>query len=287
LIGNSLTVDDYGYNVVWESLPSNSPPLSPEGLTYYKSLKAQGPTKGFPLFLHFLDPDNPKTMEIVDPHDFAKAFGEGVSLKEVTIQMTNDPVTWSIDKVVPWLPCLGYFANKPFRERLFISGLKSRPREEILKSIHSKDRALPSSCSAYTQKWEAYDNIKFEEVLSQLRPLAERGDAESQYKLAEMYSLGEGVEKDDAQAVIWYRRAADQGYSKAQNALAARYSSGRGVTQDYAEALYWTLLTRKTGGSSGMSPDKIIKVHQFTTEQVDAIKKRVNEWVPTPGTPKL
>jgi hypothetical protein len=43
------------------------------------------------------------------------------------------------------------------------------------------------------------------------RPLAEQGDAGSQNGLSVLYQLGEGVEKDGAEAMKWYRRAAAQG----------------------------------------------------------------------------
>jgi uncharacterized protein len=36
-----------------------------------------------------------------------------------------------------------------------------------------------------------------------------------------MYQYGEGVPKDDAEAVKWYRKAADQGNSDAQAKLEA------------------------------------------------------------------
>ena len=37
-----------------------------------------------------------------------------------------------------------------------------------------------------------------------LLELAEQGDADAQFELGEMYSLGGGVAKDDAQAFKWY-----------------------------------------------------------------------------------
>ncbi|MCD7798298.1 MAG: SEL1-like repeat protein, partial [Akkermansiaceae bacterium] len=37
---------------------------------------------------------------------------------------------------------------------------------------------------------------------------AEQGDAEAQYELGVCYFKGEGVEKDEKEAVRWYRKAA-------------------------------------------------------------------------------
>ena len=57
---------------------------------------------------------------------------------------------------------------------------------------------------------------------------------EAQYRLGLRYAIGEGVPKDAAQAVKWYRKAADQGYANAQNSLGNMF-----VDQDPAEALKW------------------------------------------------
>ncbi len=45
--------------------------------------------------------------------------------------------------------------------------------------------------------------------------LAEKGNAEAQYKVGEMYELGRSVPKDIPNALIWYEKAADQGHVKA------------------------------------------------------------------------
>ena len=44
-----------------------------------------------------------------------------------------------------------------------------------------------------------------------LKPLAEKGDAEAEYRLAGFYRMGAGVEKNHKAAVSWLRRAAQQG----------------------------------------------------------------------------
>ncbi|MEJ2552936.1 MAG: hypothetical protein P8079_02720 [Gammaproteobacteria bacterium] len=49
-----------------------------------------------------------------------------------------------------------------------------------------------------------------------LKPLAQQGDAEAQYRLAGFYRMGTGVAKSHKTAVRWLRRAAKQGYVKAQ-----------------------------------------------------------------------
>ena len=53
----------------------------------------------------------------------------------------------------------------------------------------------------------------------------ERGEGEAQCKLGGCYCYGEGVEKDEAEAVKWYRKAAEQGRSAAQCNLGSCYES--------------------------------------------------------------
>jgi len=54
-----------------------------------------------------------------------------------------------------------------------------------------------------------------------------------------MYETGHGVEKNEAEAVRWYRMAADQGDAAAQNNLGTMYREGRGTTLDHGAALEW------------------------------------------------
>ena len=58
---------------------------------------------------------------------------------------------------------------------------------------------------------------------------AQQGDAAAQFRLGEMYDLGQGVRQDYAEAVRWYRRAAEQGNARAQFALAEMIKNGDGV----------------------------------------------------------
>lgn len=68
---------------------------------------------------------------------------------------------------------------------------------------------------------------------------AEQGDINAQYRLGYMYSVGQGVPKDDAEAVRWYRSAAEQGHARAQYNLGAAYANGRGVALNRETAVDW------------------------------------------------
>lgn len=67
--------------------------------------------------------------------------------------------------------------------------------------------------------------------------LAYRGDPRSQYGLAVMFELGQGVAQNYNEAARWYQLAADQHYAMASNNLAMLYEAGKGVPKDISIAV--------------------------------------------------
>ena len=64
-------------------------------------------------------------------------------------------------------------------------------------------------------------------------------DAVAQFNLGTMYANGEGVQKNAAEAIKWYRRAAEQGVAEASFNLGVIYGTGDGVPENDAEAFKW------------------------------------------------
>jgi TPR repeat protein len=93
----------------------------------------------------------------------------------------------------------------------------------------------------------AYSRQDYATTLRLLKPLADQGDADAQNLLGLMYGNGQGVPKDDAQAVKWYRLAADQGGALAQVSLGLMYAEGQGVPKDDAQAVKWYRLAADQG----------------------------------------
>jgi hypothetical protein len=73
----------------------------------------------------------------------------------------------------------------------------------------------------------------------ELRQLAERGNAEAQYRVGLMYEFGKGYAADMEQAIVWIRKAAAQGHVAAEVELGVIYATGDGVTEDDAQAVAW------------------------------------------------
>lgn len=62
------------------------------------------PQKLYPFLVTFTDNNDPSTVKMVDPHDLAASFGDGYSLKSITLEITDDPVTWGrAEKMLGWL----------------------------------------------------------------------------------------------------------------------------------------------------------------------------------------
>ncbi len=76
-------------------------------------------------------------------------------------------------------------------------------------------------------------------ALEELRPLAEQGSAEAQYRMGLIYEHGAGIPADKAQAVAWLRKAAAQRHASAECELGILYATGDGVAQDDAQAVDW------------------------------------------------
>ena len=92
--------------------------------------------------------------------------------------------------------------------------------------------SAPNCLNAYSDKnWAA--------ALLACTREANTGNQPAQRNLGIIYDQGLGVNKDPAQAALWFRKAADSGNRDAMFQLAAMYEQGRGVPQDQKQALDW------------------------------------------------
>ena len=78
-------------------------------------------------------------------------------------------------------------------------------------------------------------------------PLAESGNADAQFNLAELIDEGKGALEDERVALRWYRLAANQGHAAAQSTLGSFYLVGRGVDLDFGQALKWCRMAAAVG----------------------------------------
>ena len=114
-----------------------------------------------------------------------------------------------------------------------------------------------------------------------LRERAELGDAEAQVLLGATYADGQGVPRDDAEAVRWFSLAAEQGSAGAQFNLGAMYGSGTGVPLDYVLGHMWLSLaaSRPTGEERETAAElRDLLRTQMTPEQIAEAQRLAREW---------
>ena len=132
---------------------------------------------------------------------------------------------------------------------------------------------------------EGLDALKrndYATAAKELRPLADRGDAEAQYRVGLMYEFGKGFPKDATQAVSWLRKAANQGHAAAQVELGVIYMSGEGVAKDDAQAVSWFRKAAELGSATaqydlGMMYAKGAGVKVDNTQAVEWLRKSADQ----------
>lgn len=90
--------------------------------------------------------------------------------------------------------------------------------------------------------------------IQDIKNAAEGGDAEAQYLLAVAYFAGEGIAKDKAQSIKWYRRSALKGFSRAQVVFANRLYHGVDglLSRNRAEAIEWYRAAAENGNVTAL-----------------------------------
>jgi hypothetical protein len=117
------------------------------------------------------------------------------------------------------------------------------------------------------------------EAVKWLRKAAEQNDAEAQYNLGVCYAHGEGVAKDLVEAVKWYRKAAEQNFAGAQYNLGVCFYNGRGVAKDWVEAYKWLLLAAKEGDEDAKNGITELE-SKLTPQQIAEGKTRARDLKP-------
>lgn len=73
----------------------------------------------------------------------------------------------------------------------------------------------------------------------EIRELAQAGDAEAQFALAQLLELGSGPAPNREEAMLWLRKAADQGLAAACYTLGLKYEFGATLRRDLRQAAAW------------------------------------------------
>ena len=125
----------------------------------------------------------------------------------------------------------------------------------------------------------AYQKGDYTTAAKEWRPLAEDGDAATQFNLGLLYLDGHGVPQDYAEAAKWFRRSAEQGYTEAQHNLGAMYGTGQGVQRDYVEAYKWLNIC-SAKGNTGCTTQRDLVAKKLKPAQVSQAQRLASEFAP-------
>jgi TPR repeat protein len=142
--------------------------------------------------------------------------------------------------------------------------------------------ALPALAGDFAKGLSAYDTGDYATALQEWRPLAEQGDAPSQFNLGLLYYDGHGVPQDYTEAARWFERSAEQGYAKAQHNLGAMYGIGKGVRRDYVQAYKWLSLCAATGDQSCEAQRNLVE-KKLSNSKLQNAQRLAREWRPVPA----
>ena len=148
--------------------------------------------------------------------------------------------------------------------------------------------AVPATAQDLDKGLAALNRGEYATALQELRPLAERGDAEAQLNLGNMYYKGLGVTQDYAEAMKWYSKAAEQGNAEAQLDVGVMFKEGQGVQQDFVSAHMWmSLAAAHSPKGSGMQTiammQRDILAERMSASQVRKAKKLAKKWLAEHG----
>jgi len=116
----------------------------------------------------------------------------------------------------------------------------------------------------------------YSDQISDMKVLAEQGDANSQFFLGLAYDSGRGVPQDRTEAAKWYLLAAEQGAAGAQNNLALLYANGWGVPRNYLLAHMWCNYAVGNGVEEAI--ELLLSLEDdMTPEQIEEAKRMLNE----------
>jgi len=131
---------------------------------------------------------------------------------------------------------------------------------------------------------EAHARGDFALALEEWSAEAEKGNADAQYNLGQMYRLGQGVAEDMAKAFAWFLRAAEQGLVPAQLNVGVMFGRAIGVPRDDVQAYKWLSLAAAQGDPQAMRTIDFLG-KRMTKKQIGDAKFQAATWQPKKETP--
>ena len=123
----------------------------------------------------------------------------------------------------------------------------------------------------------AFAKKQYAAAIKLFRPLAEKGNAIAQYKVAMMHRMGLGVPKSEKEARKWSRLAAKQGNPQAQTLLGSLYYKASGdESPDTVRAYMWYEVAAAQGNAEAKKDlDSLSK--ELTPQQIAEAREKAQK----------
>ncbi len=147
---------------------------------------------------------------------------------------------------------------------------------ETVPKAKGKDEKCIRAMELFQNGMKAYEANNYTKAFSCFKQAAEQGYAEAQFKYGQMYYNGEGVEKDDAEAMNWFQKAAQQECAWAQFFCGLMYAYGKSVPRNGYEAMNWFQKAAEQGLARAQYECGARYYHERNT---DKNRDKAREWL--------
>lgn len=141
--------------------------------------------------------------------------------------------------------------------------------------------ASPASADVAAGR-EAFEKGDYQRAVLEWQNAADRGDADAQFGMGNLYEIGAGALKQDyKRADYWYRKSAEQGNTEAPYRLALIWAAGGdGFPPDLIEAYKWAVLAANSKGVWGSAAAELkTQLDNVTSpHERDQGKERAAAW---------
>jgi TPR repeat protein/S1-C subfamily serine protease len=120
-----------------------------------------------------------------------------------------------------------------------------------------------------------------EEKFTKLQKEAEEGDPIAQFNLAMKYESGDGVPKDIAKAIEWYKKSSNQGNAAAQSNLGYIYYIGTDVSKNFPVA--FDLIQKASAQNEPSAQFRLGIIYAYSTD-IPKDNLKALEWIEKSAT---
>jgi TPR repeat protein len=130
----------------------------------------------------------------------------------------------------------------------------------------------------YDKAVHVYGCADYPKAYNLFKPLAEKGDAPSQFQVGMMTEQGQGTEASYENAYPWYKKAAEQGMTDAYFALGQLYARGLAVPLDTVQAYAWFDLAVR-GGHAVAGDWLNMQANKMMPDQIEQARRVADDWL--------